>query len=248
MAFDFLDLFPDTPAAVAASQGARDLVENQHKASLGMVELENALMRTMQAKRQMAEQDRLDPLAKTAEALKIVQGLNLTGERPFEGIDLNDPIALRAFIQDKAARGEIMTNREVDLEKTKATGMNSYERALLQTQTQTKNNNNDNYTTDKKNRDDAAWAKAAAIEKLHPANMSPERAVKKLIPDLIGMIGSFGKDHDAVRGLLKKYAHLIKGTELDPAGKKKAAPKDPPTIVIDGYTFKKVNGQIVQVK
>lgn len=120
MAFDFLDMFPDSQAAVAGSQATRDILENQHKQSMGFMDMENSLMKTVQARKQMDEQLRMDPLAKTVEAVKLLQGLNMTGQSPMQGVDLMDVNSVNEAIKGAANSGQIHTNLEADLMKTKA--------------------------------------------------------------------------------------------------------------------------------
>lgn len=132
MAINFIDLFPDSPAAVAGGQGARDILENQYKQSMGFMEMENALMKNIQARKAMEEQARQEPLQKAVDTVKLLQGLNMVGgESPFKDVDLMDQESVRNALMRSAASGNIYTNPEIDLMKTRASAQEQAARAQL---------------------------------------------------------------------------------------------------------------------
>lgn len=113
MAFDFMDLFPDSPAAVAGSQGARDILENQYKQAMGALEMENALIRSVAAKQAFDKQQREAPIQDLLDRVKVVQAVNTPGAH-FDGLDLSDDTAF----YDRVKSAPIKTNFEVDMLKT----------------------------------------------------------------------------------------------------------------------------------
>ncbi len=267
MAFDFMDLFPDSQAAVVGSQGARDIIDNQYKSAMGAMEMENALMRTIQAKKQMEEQKRIEPLAKTVEQIKLMQGLNLPGTVQFTGQDLT-PEAMDQFLRDQLTSGQIKSNYQADLDKANATGNIAMQRALLTSGVSASNKKAD--ISSEESRQQVRMAQEAVNSLMkkngfgskHMISGKPkndkerdeiEAGWKQLIPYA-------NSDSPAVKAEAERY-WIVHSPTLSPKGytdplgntrlnsnKPGEGKKEgPPTIVIKGHTFQKVNGQIVMV-
>lgn len=130
MAFDFLDMFPDSQAAVEGAKGAQNIINDQYKGAMGFMEMENALTRAVNARRQLDEEMRVDPLRKTVDAIKLLQGLNLensgdvfAGANPMDIGSINDAL-LKAL-------PNLKTNYEADIAKSKAAASETYARAAM---------------------------------------------------------------------------------------------------------------------
>lgn len=265
MAFDFLDLFPDSEAAVVGSQGARDILENQYKQGMGAMEMERALMANVQAAKQMEEQRRLQPLAQTIQNLKLAQSVNLTGDKPYAGIDLNDMNQMNEFIKRKAAAGEIIPDMQADLKKAELTAFGAYNRAQLTSGVSRDNNQNtvdgqirqEKMAASKKNADEI-------FEKYGKATLGTRKG-RLAIGRILGHIASFGKDDLGTINLMTTYKYLLDSKEevakvrgqspqqaiaaqAAPAPGTKPDPSGPKIFTYKGRKFNIKDGNIQEIK
>lgn len=247
----FLDLFPDSQAAVVGSQGTRDILENQYKQSMSAMDMENALLKSVMLKKQFDESQRMEPLTKTLDAVKLLQGINLKEGKAYGGLDFNDlPGSMNRIIQEQAGSGGLMSNVEVELAKAKEAGLASLARAQITSGVSQTNNDRDNAQNNKKLLYEAA-EKAVGEQKLIPRNgkiripSDPQKAA-----NLRGQVESFLQAYpgtpaaDQVRRL---YGPVFGGAAAPKAGAPDTA-KKPAIIKIGNRTFQKVNGTISEVK
>lgn len=226
MAFDFMDLFPDSPAAVAGSQGARDILENQYKQSMGFMDMEQALMRTAQARKQIAEQARLEPLAKTVDAVKLLQGLNLaSGNEAFKDVDLNDPNSLNQTLQSAVQSGQLMTNVEAELAKSRLGAMEATARAQMLEGGRNSRESSERAAEREKQNREAAFKRLEELNKRYPKSPLGQRKAEALVSDYESL-KSMGND-EATRAFYNKHSTLLAAAGHDAPGvvAKKAAPK-----------------------
>lgn len=132
MAFNFLDLFPDTPGAVAGAQAAQDIIKNQYNGAMGFLEMENALMKTKQAQEAQARSEELRPLQQTVDAIKLLQGLNIQndpGKNVFSEVNPMDLSSINDAIIKSVPN--LKTDFEAALLKSEASARESTARANL---------------------------------------------------------------------------------------------------------------------
>lgn len=227
MAFDFLDLFPDSQAAVVGSQGARDILENQYKQAMGALELENALLRSVQAQKDFNNKQAQEPLAKTIEAVKLMQGLNISGSSPLQGVDLSDQAALQAAILKEAQSGNIKTDLDAEILKEKIKTEASTAKAMEIQSAQTGRNNADNAAELNREMRKAAIKHANDLLEDYPKPLSPTQAAgrkgQSLVAAYNGLL-AYG-DPQAARIFWNRHSNLLSAAGFDaPGGGSRKAP------------------------
>jgi hypothetical protein len=218
MAFDFMDLFPDSPAAVVGSQGARDILENQYKQAMGALEMENALIKSVAMKKEFMKQQQMEPLNRTLDAVKLLQGVNLRDASAFQGLDFDnlDASSLQ-IIKDAAASGNLMSTPEMDREKATLSGAGALARAQLTSGVSAQNNRNSNDVEMDKFREAKALevGKKWLDKKYRPIDGSTRQgqlAIGDLVATYKKML-AYGAT-DAAKGLFNVYSKELSANGL----------------------------------
>lgn len=221
MAFSFLDLFPSTPSAVAGSQGARDILENQYKQAINYADMNKALLQNVQAQHSLDLQQQQEPIQQALTAIKTLQDLNLVGGEHFKGIDLNDPEALKQAIQGAADSGQLKTNLEGDLMKSQAAASASAAR------TQTVEAGKDARAEDaqRAERDkqlrNKAFDRLDELNKRYPKSPTGEMKARALVSDYQSLL-AYGVD-EVSRVFWNKHSALLAAAGFQAPG----APQKP---------------------
>lgn len=222
---NFLDLFPDTPAAVAGSQGARDILENQYKQGMGFMEMENALMRTVAARKAMDEQARMQPLEQTANAIKLLQGLNVASgpgtPSPFEGVNPMDVNSLNDALL--RATPNIKTNLEADLMKTQASTQEQMARAAMLEGGRNSREASERNAEAEKQLKKEAFERVDELNKRYTKTPTSESKARQLVSDYQSLT-AYGVP-EAARVFWNKHSALLAAAGFDAPGSRKSAQK-----------------------
>ena len=259
MGLGFADLFiPDTQAAVVGAKGANDILEGQYKQPMGFLEMENALLKAKAMKDQAEKQKAEEPLQKTVEAIKLLQGLNVVGGDPFSGVNPQDPNSLNDALLRTINSGQLKTTPEVELMKTQAQTQASMAAKEMLESGRNARDAADRVAEAQKEADKQANAFLKDLRDKYPKTPNPstpagERKARALVADYSALVAY--KSKPAALAFYRQHAELLSAAGVPPpdgavrsSPAKKEAPKTPPTIVIKGRTFQKVNGKIVEVK